>query len=67
MTKVVTWQTSDGALINLTAQQSRQLRAAGVWPKTDRGEEYCQVSRGMHVGETTFDGSGIDALIKRLT
>jgi hypothetical protein len=49
--KVVTWQAPNGETINLTRQQERQLRAGGTWPRNSRGEEYCQVSHGLHIGE----------------
>jgi hypothetical protein len=50
-TKVITWQAPNGQTIDLTRSQERQLRRAGVWPRNSRGEEYCTVSHGLHVGE----------------
>jgi hypothetical protein len=51
--KVVTWQAAScDATINICPECEARLRARGEWPKHQRtGEEYCQVSFGLHVGE----------------
>ena len=52
--KVITYQAPNGEKIDLTRAQRRTLERAGTWLKTSRGEEYCQVSHGLHLGEPTF-------------
>lgn len=49
--KVITYSASNGESIDLTPAQVKKLEKAGTWPKNNRGEEYCQVSHGLHVGE----------------
>lgn len=51
---VTTWQARGGAVIHLTPEQEEALASAGVWPKDERGQEYCSVSHGLHEGEPTF-------------
>lgn len=53
-TQVTTWQTPSGAVIHLTPEQEAALTQAGVWPKDNRGREYCSVAHGLHEGEPTF-------------
>jgi hypothetical protein len=53
MQKVITYQ-SKVAAINLTKKQVALLKDNRVWPKDYQGEEYCQVSHGLHLGEPTF-------------
>jgi hypothetical protein len=62
-TKVVTWQAPSGGTINITRKQERMLHSAGVWPRTSRGEEYCSVSHGLHVGAPSMSDEQIYSLI----
>jgi hypothetical protein len=48
--KVITWQTDSGDKINICRECESRLRAEGEWPRNQRGEEYCQVSMGLHRG-----------------
>lgn len=67
-TQVITWVSSDAvSSIDLTVSQERELRRAGVWPKDQRGHEYCCVSHGLHSGAPTFSADAFEALIDRLT
>jgi hypothetical protein len=50
-TLVVTWQSADGSRINLTEAQEGALRRVRRWPKSDRGQELCQVHAGRHMGQ----------------
>jgi hypothetical protein len=52
--KVFTYQAPSGSTINLTRSQKRTLERAHAWPRNSRGEEYCSVSHGLHVGEPTY-------------
>jgi hypothetical protein len=61
MTKVITFSAPSGASINVTPAQERALRKAKVWPRTSRGEEYCQVFHGLHAGEPTYGDNEIVA------
>ena len=54
-TKVTTYQAPGGETINLTPRQVAALTAARVWPRTGRGEEYCMVSHGLHLGARSVD------------
>jgi hypothetical protein len=63
MTKVVTYMTPSGDKINLTALQVHQLNALGKWPKNSHGEEYCQVSHGLHSGTPIADKAFRDFLL----
>lgn len=54
MRKVITYQAPSGQIIDLTRAQVDMLETAGKWPRTARGEEYCTVSHGLHVGEPTM-------------
>ena len=67
MTRVVTWQSPAGERISITPAQERRLRASRVWPRDRRGEEYCQVHRGLHVGPPSYDAAGFASLLQRLT
>ena len=55
MKKVITWSTSDGMTIDVTPEAEAILGAAGVWPRSSRGEEYCRVMRGLHRGDADID------------
>jgi hypothetical protein len=48
--KVVTWQSPSGRTIHICPACERKLQAAGDWPKDRIGQEYCQVSHGLHEG-----------------
>tara|TARA_R110000868_G_C10925678_1_gene766000 strand:+ start:212 stop:763 length:552 start_codon:yes stop_codon:yes gene_type:complete len=63
MTKVITYSAASGGEIDLTRAQIAKLTHAGVWPRTARGEEYCQVAHGLHSGEPTYSTAEIAALI----
>jgi hypothetical protein len=51
--------------INLTGKQAGKFEAAGIWPRCPTGDEYCQVSRGAHVGEPTFSDQEIEQQIEQ--
>jgi len=55
--KVITYNTPRGRKINLTQPQVRALEENGTWPRSVSGEEYCQVSHGLHEGLPTAEGS----------
>ena len=46
--KVVTYQSPRGNKIDLTPAQVRAHHKAGTWPKDWDGQQYCQVSHGLH-------------------
>ena len=48
-TKVVTWMSPTGDTMDICRECEAKLE--GRWPKDARGQEYCQVSRGLHRGE----------------
>ena len=48
---VVTYQDPSGNTINITPKQERAFTKLGQWPKNAVGREYCQVSKGLHIGE----------------
>lgn len=52
---VVTYEASDGAMIDLTPRQIAACEAAGVWPKNARNEEMTGVRRGLHRGNPLTD------------
>lgn len=56
-TKVTTYSTAAGRTINLTSSQTNALEAAGEWPRTAKGDEYCQVSHSLHEGAPAADNS----------
>lgn len=58
--QVITWQAPSGATANITPAQEERMRLAGVWPKSDSGEEYCTVSHGLHDGQPTYSDLEID-------
>lgn len=64
--KVVTWSTPSGDSINLTKAQERRLTKAGRWPRNAQGDEYCQVSFGLHAGEPETEAT-IQAFLKQPT
>jgi hypothetical protein len=47
---VVTWQSPSGDRIRICPKCEERLTAEGTWPKDARGDQYCQVSRGLHWG-----------------
>lgn len=57
-TKVITYSTArDTASCNLTPRQVKALEASGRWPKDSAGNEYCQVSHGLHFGYRTWESN----------
>jgi hypothetical protein len=54
-TKVITYQSPSESKINLTPDQVAKLERAGVWPRDERGQEYCSVSHGLHTGSPDYD------------
>ena len=49
--KVVTWSDSRGDTINVCPKCQAKNEADGTWPKNPAtGQEYCQVSHGLHSG-----------------
>lgn len=50
LTDVVTWQAPRGDLLNLCPDCRAKLEAADALPKTQLGEDYCNVSQGLHRG-----------------
>lgn len=46
--KVVTWQSPSGQAINICRKCEQRLRSSNSWPKDSQGQEYCQVSHGLH-------------------
>ena len=50
-TKVVTWGDSHGNTIDVCLKCEARHQAAGTWPRNPaNGQEYCQVSHGLHAG-----------------
>lgn len=45
---VITWQSPCGETLDVCVRCERDL--SRHWPRDSRGEEFCQVSRGKHVG-----------------
>lgn len=60
--KVITYSAPSGGEISLTRSQAKRLTAAGRWPRNARGEEYCQVSHGLHTGDVSYTDAEIEAL-----
>lgn len=60
MTSVVTYQTPSGETIEICDACEARLTAARDWPRSSRGEEYCQVSYGRHDGSCAICGAGSD-------
>ena len=46
--KVITWQAPTGETLNICTKCEKEL--TGNWPKASDGQEYCQVSKGLHKG-----------------
>jgi hypothetical protein len=55
MTKVITWVSPAGQTINVCRKCEARLTAAREWPRDGRGDEYCQVHRGLHRGECDIE------------
>lgn len=49
--RIVTYQSPNGATIDLTRADVAALRKADVWPRDNRGGEYCTVSHGERMGD----------------
>lgn len=62
-TRVITWQSPAGATTNVTPAQEAKLKALGSWPRDHQGQEFCDVSRGLHNGTPSDD---VDELIAEL-
>jgi hypothetical protein len=50
MCDVVTWQSPGGDTIDICPECEDRLTAAHEWPRDERGEDYCSVSYGLHLG-----------------
>jgi hypothetical protein len=61
--KVITWQDTRGGYLNITPDQEERFTKAGRWPKNASGEEYCQVSHGLHEGVPTWTDAQVSAMI----
>ncbi len=48
--QVITWQTPSDDQLDICSRCQSACEASGEWPRSDHGEEYCSVSRGMHRG-----------------
>lgn len=59
--QVITYQAPNGQTIDLSLGQIRMLETARVWPRTQRGEEYCSVSCGQHAGQPTMTDAELRA------
>ena len=62
-TKVITYSAPSGGDISVTQRQAAILKKAGFWPRSPRGDEYCQVSYGLHVGCPTWTDAEVKGLI----
>jgi hypothetical protein len=49
--KVVTWQSPSGDTLDICLECEVQLAKSWSWPKDRTGQDYCQVSHGLHRGE----------------
>src|ERR1700676_458722 len=58
--KVVSWKSPSGETVDVC--QDCELRLAGRWPRDQKGEEYCSVSRGLHHGECEVHKLGLDEM-----
>lgn len=54
-TRIVTYQSPNGATVSLTRRDVWALRNAGVWPCDHRGAEYCTVSHGERCGQQSAE------------
>lgn len=60
----VTWISSRGETINVSAKQEQELTRAGRWPKDSKGEEFARVCRGLSFGmQSNEDRKQIEDLI----
>jgi hypothetical protein len=53
--KVVTYGDTRGNKIRICTTCEAAMKADGVWPHNDTGEQYCQVQQGL-----TFSSHGCD-------
>jgi hypothetical protein len=51
---VITYQSPNGEIIDLTPFQIDKLRKQGIWPRDQHGAEYCTVSHGLHETRQTI-------------
>lgn len=49
--RVITWSSGNGDTIDICPRCEARLEADRKWPKDARGQEYAQVSHGLHDGE----------------
>ena len=51
MAKVITYQSPSGhSKIDLCPRHVEKIKQADNWPRTDSGQEICQVYKGLHYG-----------------
>jgi hypothetical protein len=49
--RVVTWMApNSGSKIHICRRCERKLMGTPDWPRDGSGQEYCQVSQGLHLG-----------------
>lgn len=61
--RVITYSAPGGrGEISLTRRQAERLTTAGRWLRYPHGEEYCQVSRGLHSATPTYTDDEIAAM-----
>jgi len=54
MKKVITYSAPNGEKMNICPACEKKLE--GNWPKNRRGEEFCSVSHGKHLGHCDHCG-----------
>lgn len=57
---VITFQAPNGDSIHLTQAQIAAFHRAGTWPRNSRGEEFCSVSHGLHMGTPSMTDAPTD-------
>ena len=57
--KVITYQSSNGAKINLSLSQVEKLEGLEIWPKDHLGEDICQVSHGAHFADADMSDADL--------
>lgn len=65
LARVITWQAPNGAKINITPKAEVLMKEKGFWPKNSIGEEYCSVSRGLHLADVDISAADVPDLIKK--
>lgn len=61
--EIITWSAGEHQ-IDISTEAEEILTAAGVWPKTRGGQEYCQVYRGRHMGIPDIDAAKARAMVE---